>query len=133
MKKSGLDAMLDEIDEARREIMAEHGNDWRKVIEYYIEEGKKNPNRGNRAATDTCLPVPRSTRPDFPAFSATRRTFFLLLPVFSCGLTRLPVRAVTFAQVKATTGARPRAHASPGAPFVVLHLRPGEVGPAVAA
>lgn len=45
MKKSGLDAMLDEIDEARREIMAEHGNDWRKVIEYYIEEGKKNPNR----------------------------------------------------------------------------------------
>jgi hypothetical protein len=45
MEKRGIDAMLDEIDEARREIMAEHGNDWRKVLEYYVELGKKSPGR----------------------------------------------------------------------------------------
>lgn len=45
MKKRGIDAMLDEIDEARRKIMAEHGNDWRKVLDHYVEVGKKNPNR----------------------------------------------------------------------------------------
>lgn len=37
MKKQGIDAVLDEVDEARREIMAEHGNDWRKVLESYLE------------------------------------------------------------------------------------------------
>jgi hypothetical protein len=45
MKKRGIDAMLDEIDEARREIMAEHGNDWRKVLEYYRELDRQNPER----------------------------------------------------------------------------------------
>jgi hypothetical protein len=45
MKKRGMEEILEEIDLARREIMAEHGNDWQKVIEYYIEEGEKNPNR----------------------------------------------------------------------------------------
>ena len=45
MSKRGVDAMLDEIDQARREIMAEHGNDWRQVLEYYVELSKKNPGR----------------------------------------------------------------------------------------
>jgi hypothetical protein len=45
MKKRGIDAMLDEIDAARREIMAEHGNDWRKVLEYYRELDRQNPER----------------------------------------------------------------------------------------
>jgi hypothetical protein len=45
MKKRGIDAMLDEIDEARRKIRAERGNDWRKVLDYYVEVGKKNPKR----------------------------------------------------------------------------------------
>ncbi|HEX6040709.1 hypothetical protein [Longimicrobium sp.] len=45
MTKNGMEEMFEEIDQARREIMAEHGNNWQKVIEYYIEEGKKNPNR----------------------------------------------------------------------------------------
>jgi hypothetical protein len=45
MKKRGIDAMLDEIDEARWEIMAEHDNDWRKVLDHYVELGKKNPGR----------------------------------------------------------------------------------------
>lgn len=49
MKKSGLDAMLDEIDEARRQIMAEHGNDWRKVLEHYAGIGRKHFNRIFRA------------------------------------------------------------------------------------
>ncbi|HST63112.1 MAG TPA: hypothetical protein VLK84_30665 [Longimicrobium sp.] len=39
------DPLLDEIDEARREIMAEHGNDWRKVLEYYVELDRQNPER----------------------------------------------------------------------------------------
>jgi hypothetical protein len=39
------DPLLDEVDDMRRQIMAEHGNDWRKVLNYYVEIGKKNPNR----------------------------------------------------------------------------------------
>jgi hypothetical protein len=34
------DPVLDEIDEIRREIMAEHGNDWRKVLRWHIEQDK---------------------------------------------------------------------------------------------
>jgi ribosomal 50S subunit-associated protein YjgA (DUF615 family) len=45
MKKRGIDAVLDEVDEARREIMAEHGNDWRKVLEHYVELDRQNPDR----------------------------------------------------------------------------------------
>lgn len=45
MKKRGIDAVLDEVEAARREIMAEHGNDWRKVLEYYVEVGRQNPDR----------------------------------------------------------------------------------------
>ena len=45
MKKRGIDAVLDEVDEARREIMAEHGNDWRKVLEHYVETDRQNPDR----------------------------------------------------------------------------------------
>jgi hypothetical protein len=31
------DPLLDEVDEWRREILAEHGNDYRKVWEWYVE------------------------------------------------------------------------------------------------
>ena len=39
------DPLLDEVEEARREIMAEHGNDWRKFLEYYVELDRQNPDR----------------------------------------------------------------------------------------
>jgi hypothetical protein len=42
------DPILDEIDEIRREIMAEHGNDWRKVLQWHREQDElfvqQNPN-----------------------------------------------------------------------------------------
>ncbi|HEY0017378.1 MAG TPA: hypothetical protein VGC13_13795 [Longimicrobium sp.] len=42
------DPLLDEIDEIRREIMAEHDNDWRKVLRWHVEQDKlfaeQNPN-----------------------------------------------------------------------------------------
>jgi hypothetical protein len=34
------DPLLDEIDEIRREIMAEHDNDWRKVLKWHLEQDK---------------------------------------------------------------------------------------------
>ena len=49
MKKRGIDAVLDEVEEARREIMAEHDNDWRKVLQYYVDLDKDNPERVVRA------------------------------------------------------------------------------------
>lgn len=59
MKKRSIDAVLDEVDQARREIMAEHGNDWRKVLEYYRDLDRQNPERVVR------VPVPGE--PDQPA------------------------------------------------------------------
>lgn len=59
MKKRGIDAVLDEIDEARREILAEHGNDWEKVLEHYVELDRQNPDR-----------VVRAPKPDEPGKSA---------------------------------------------------------------
>lgn len=42
------DPLLDEVDEMRRQIMAEHGNDWRKVVRWHVEQDKlfreQNPN-----------------------------------------------------------------------------------------
>jgi hypothetical protein len=37
MEKWPVDPLLDEVDEARRKIMARHGNDWRKVLAWYQE------------------------------------------------------------------------------------------------
>jgi hypothetical protein len=34
------DPLLDEVNEARLQILAEHGNDYRKVWAYYIEQEK---------------------------------------------------------------------------------------------
>jgi hypothetical protein len=34
------DPLLDEVDEMRRRIMAEHGNDWRKVLRWHVEQDK---------------------------------------------------------------------------------------------
>jgi hypothetical protein len=45
MKKRGIDPILEEVDEMRRRIMAEHGNDWRKVLDHYVEVGRQNSDR----------------------------------------------------------------------------------------
>jgi hypothetical protein len=45
MKKRGIDPILEEVDEVRRRIMAEHGNDWRKVLDHYVEVGRQAPDR----------------------------------------------------------------------------------------
>jgi hypothetical protein len=34
------DPLLDEVAEMRRKIMAEHGNDWRKVLQWHVEQDK---------------------------------------------------------------------------------------------
>jgi hypothetical protein len=34
------DPLLDEVAEMRRQIMAEHGNDWRKVLRWHVEQDK---------------------------------------------------------------------------------------------
>ncbi|HLM69437.1 MAG TPA: hypothetical protein VK358_17990 [Longimicrobium sp.] len=44
MKKQGIDPILEEVDEMRRRIMAKHGNDWRKVLDHYVEVGKQQQN-----------------------------------------------------------------------------------------
>ena len=42
------DPLLDEVYEMRRQIMAEHGNDWRKVLQWHREQdelfAQQNPN-----------------------------------------------------------------------------------------
>jgi hypothetical protein len=48
MKKRGIDPILEEVDEMRRRIMAEHGNDWQKVLDHYVEVGKKHQGRDDR-------------------------------------------------------------------------------------
>jgi hypothetical protein len=45
MKKQGIDPILEEVDEMRRRIMAKHGNDWRKVLDHYVEVGKQQQDR----------------------------------------------------------------------------------------
>lgn len=35
------DPLLDEVEEARRRILAEHGGDYRKVFEFYMEDQKR--------------------------------------------------------------------------------------------
>ena len=44
---------VDEVDEARRRIMAEHGNDYRKVLAYYVEADQ---GLTEDAATDEATP-----------------------------------------------------------------------------
>jgi hypothetical protein len=34
------DPLLDEVAEMRRKIMAEHGNDWRKVLRWHVEQDR---------------------------------------------------------------------------------------------
>jgi hypothetical protein len=41
MEHLNVDPLLEEVFEMRRRIMAEHGNDWRKVLEYYGELGRQ--------------------------------------------------------------------------------------------
>lgn len=34
------DPLLDEVDDMRRQIMAEHGNDWRKVLRWHVGQDR---------------------------------------------------------------------------------------------
>jgi hypothetical protein len=34
------DPILDEVDDMRRRIMAEHGNDWRKVLQWHVDRDR---------------------------------------------------------------------------------------------
>lgn len=45
MEPLNLEPLLEEVFEMRRRIMAEHGNDWRKVLEYYAELGREHRER----------------------------------------------------------------------------------------
>ena len=36
------DPLLDEVAEMRRKAIAEHGNDWRKLLRWYIEQDQSN-------------------------------------------------------------------------------------------
>ncbi len=46
------DPLLDEVDDMRRQIMAEHGNDWRKVLQWHLEQDRLHSEResGNTMA-----------------------------------------------------------------------------------
>jgi hypothetical protein len=35
------DPLLDEVAEMRRKVMAEHGNDWRNVLQWYLEQDRQ--------------------------------------------------------------------------------------------
>lgn len=59
MDKRGIDPVLEEVDEMRRRIMAGHGNDWRKVLDHYVEVGKRHQE-----------PVERDPQSDEPGQSA---------------------------------------------------------------
>jgi hypothetical protein len=41
MDERNVDPLLEEVDEMRRRIMAEHGNDYRKVLQFYVELGRR--------------------------------------------------------------------------------------------
>ena len=55
------DPLLDEVAEMRRKVMAEHGNDWRKLLRWYIEQDKlnaeQNPNAESGERRDTSAGV----------------------------------------------------------------------------
>src|SRR5687768_5813036 len=56
------DPLLDEVHEMRRRIEAQHGNDPQKVLEWYIQAGKRHvtPNGGAAEAEDSDQPDPVS-------------------------------------------------------------------------
>lgn len=41
MDPRSVDPLLEEVDEMRRRIMAQHDNDWRKVLAHYLESDKR--------------------------------------------------------------------------------------------
>jgi hypothetical protein len=51
MGKRTIDPLLEEVDEMRRKIMAEHGNDWRKVLAWYGELDEQRRQREAAAHT----------------------------------------------------------------------------------
>lgn len=53
MKQSDIDPILEEVDEMRRRIMTEHGNDYQKVLDWYVELGKQHADQnGRKRGTD---------------------------------------------------------------------------------
>jgi hypothetical protein len=46
------DPLLDEVEEARRRILAENGGDYRKVFEFYMEDQKRFADRLITPETD---------------------------------------------------------------------------------
>ncbi|HEX2080681.1 MAG TPA: hypothetical protein VHG08_23455 [Longimicrobium sp.] len=45
MEQRNVDPLLEEVDEMRRRIMAEHDNDYRKVLRWYAELGREHKKR----------------------------------------------------------------------------------------
>jgi hypothetical protein len=44
------DPLLDEVAEMRRRVLAEHGNDYQKVLEWYVELGKQRAAQNGNSA-----------------------------------------------------------------------------------
>ncbi|HEU0302471.1 MAG TPA: hypothetical protein VFR37_23630 [Longimicrobium sp.] len=45
MNQRNVDPLLEEVDEMRRRIMAEHDDDYRKVLQWYVELGRQHKER----------------------------------------------------------------------------------------
>lgn len=48
------DPLLDEVDEMRRRIMAEHGQDWRKVLQWHLERDERYAQQNEVAPKPEC-------------------------------------------------------------------------------
>jgi hypothetical protein len=57
------DPLLDEVDEMRRRIMAENGNDWRKVLRWHVEQ-----DRGYTRRSVEGRPVYSDSKTDTPPY-----------------------------------------------------------------
>ena len=51
------DPLLDEVDEMRRRIMAENGNDWRKVLQWHLEQDKQHRRHNGHAVEGADKPA----------------------------------------------------------------------------
>lgn len=53
------DPLLDEVAEMRRHILAEHGNDYQKVLDWYIQLGEQHARQnGNGTSPESRHPQP---------------------------------------------------------------------------
>ena len=51
------DPLLDEVNEVRRRVEAEHGNDPRKVLEWYIQAGNEQVARDGASSAENSVPL----------------------------------------------------------------------------